>query len=625
MIIIRNREMLIPDNEMTIGTNYDAVSESRVFRINRFSQGGVDISGLTFRLDLEYESGDYDTLIMDKEIADEFVYITWTIPHSILQQPGTVKIQIRAIDDGAVVRWSTYQAAMFVDRHLNVPANYTGDLTEIEQMEQDHQYFKSVIQELEANIDYKRDAEAWAVGTRDGVAVPQTDETWHNNAKYYARYAGQTGVAQLSEIVSGQSAQIAQNAAEMDEISETVAQNASTINQTAADLESYWGVTKNNLASVETTDYASRAYAVGEYLVTKDGVLCRVTQAIASGARLVFGTNIQGTSIADELNNGYVETYSPVTGITFHRIGRVVTLRINGLAVTPNTTWTTIFNGVLTRFRPIGNVYIVGTSTNAAYAGVRITGTEIQYSGSLSSLYATATYIAQSDAGDTPFVVNTYALTISQGTGSTITVQRTASTRQGAALGNLANGAAIYTGDVLKITFGASSGYTLGTHTVNGATFASGGTVTVGSDVAVVSTATNSTITIYVRAVGVANPDSDEPDTAVPDRNFAFKVPSGKTWAQIAAGSVISASNNPGIYNSSGWSGHDYEFNAYLGDNTVSNWPYLVAARRQTHTAYRNHAMALYRGTTAAGTRQNATDTPVSGATYYCEPDMEYV
>lgn len=34
-------------------------------------------------------------------------------------------------------------------------------------------------------------AEAWAVGERAGEPVPDTDETWHNNAKFYAEAAGQ--------------------------------------------------------------------------------------------------------------------------------------------------------------------------------------------------------------------------------------------------------------------------------------------------------------------------------------------------------------------------------------------------------------------------------------------------
>lgn len=33
---------------------------------------------------------------------------------------------------------------------------------------------------------YKEDAEAWAVGTRNGTAVPSSDAAYHNNAKYYA-------------------------------------------------------------------------------------------------------------------------------------------------------------------------------------------------------------------------------------------------------------------------------------------------------------------------------------------------------------------------------------------------------------------------------------------------------
>ena len=42
----------------------------------------------------------------------------------------------------------------------------------------------------ETNADsHAEDAEAWAVGTRDGSPVGQTDPTYHNNAKYYAEEA----------------------------------------------------------------------------------------------------------------------------------------------------------------------------------------------------------------------------------------------------------------------------------------------------------------------------------------------------------------------------------------------------------------------------------------------------
>lgn len=43
------------------------------------------------------------------------------------------------------------------------------------------------IYQIKTAIDQsKTDAEAWAVGTRNGVAVKATDITYENNAKYYA-------------------------------------------------------------------------------------------------------------------------------------------------------------------------------------------------------------------------------------------------------------------------------------------------------------------------------------------------------------------------------------------------------------------------------------------------------
>lgn len=51
--------------------------------------------------------------------------------------------------------------------------------------------------------DLKSDAEAWAVGTRDGNPVPSSDETYHNNAKYWAgQYIGKLTDAQYSALQS---------------------------------------------------------------------------------------------------------------------------------------------------------------------------------------------------------------------------------------------------------------------------------------------------------------------------------------------------------------------------------------------------------------------------------------
>lgn len=83
-----------------------------------------------------------------------------------------------------------------------------------------------------------------------------------------------------------------------------------------------------------------------------------------------------------------------------------------------------------------------------------------------------------------------YTLSISAGTGSTISVTCGGS--------SLSNGATINYGDVLTVTYGASSGYTLATHTVNGTTFTSGNTHTVTGNVAVAATATATGYTLTI-------------------------------------------------------------------------------------------------------------------------------
>lgn len=81
-----------------------------------------------------------------------------------------------------------------------------------------------------------------------------------------------------------------------------------------------------------------------------------------------------------------------------------------------------------------------------------------------------------------------FSLSISAGTGSSITVNRTSSA-VGLATGNLANGAEIYKDDKLKITFTPQTNYAIKTRTVNGSTFTSGNTHTVAGNVSVASTA----------------------------------------------------------------------------------------------------------------------------------------
>ena len=84
-------------------------------------------------------------------------------------------------------------------------------------------------------------------------------------------------------------------------------------------------------------------------------------------------------------------------------------------------------------------------------------------------------------------VSKTYTITTNAGAGSTINVNRAASNV--GTTGNIASGAIIYNGDALTINFVPDSNYEVLVHTVNGATFTSGNTYTVSSNVSVISTA----------------------------------------------------------------------------------------------------------------------------------------
>lgn len=82
-----------------------------------------------------------------------------------------------------------------------------------------------------------------------------------------------------------------------------------------------------------------------------------------------------------------------------------------------------------------------------------------------------------------------YTLSISSGTGSNISVNRTFCAGSGGTGKISAGTKKLYYGDKLKITFTPSSNYAIDTHKVNGVTFASGNTHAVSGNVTILSTA----------------------------------------------------------------------------------------------------------------------------------------
>lgn len=77
-------------------------------------------------------------------------------------------------------------------------------------------------------------------------------------------------------------------------------------NTTYWQLSAYGGSAANmagNFAPLETTEYASRAYSVGEIFVDKDSQLVKATATINIGDQIVSGTNCDNTTIAELLES----------------------------------------------------------------------------------------------------------------------------------------------------------------------------------------------------------------------------------------------------------------------------------------------------------------------------------
>ena len=127
-------------------------------------------------------------------------------------------------------------------------------------------------------------------------------------------------------------------------------------------------------------------------------------------------------------------------------------------------------------------------------------GTSKQITLAFSGTINSVTYFTYPNESSTVTVASATArsLSLSAGSGAEISVSRQSS--PWAAAGSLLSGDAIYDGDVLVIRFSALTGYALSTHTVNGADFESGGSLTVSANVTVSVTAALLAYTLTIAA-----------------------------------------------------------------------------------------------------------------------------
>lgn len=135
MILVKNKELLFSNREQYLGTTADNHSAVRTFQIPRICIDGVDIADLSFRINVKRTDEEPDSCYLEKEVRDEEILLTWDIDGSVLVEPGTMFINLRAHDDDGSLKWASYQAPVYVEGTTEQPELPSGQLTELEELE----------------------------------------------------------------------------------------------------------------------------------------------------------------------------------------------------------------------------------------------------------------------------------------------------------------------------------------------------------------------------------------------------------------------------------------------------------------------------------------------------------
>ena len=134
MISIIGKEMLFPNEEQTFIAG-DTRTVSRTFMMKRYEADRIDLSPLTFRLDVEYKSGKKDTLLLIKTVQEESIVLFLEVDAGIFRENGTVFIAVRGNDADGVLNWTTAKAPVFVEGAIDTDGDWKGELSELKQME----------------------------------------------------------------------------------------------------------------------------------------------------------------------------------------------------------------------------------------------------------------------------------------------------------------------------------------------------------------------------------------------------------------------------------------------------------------------------------------------------------
>ncbi len=313
MITVVGRKLIIPETDKQIGTTYDNNSEVRHIRINRITTGGVDLSNLRFKLDLEYADTTPDTCLLDVEVQDEYILLTWTIPAACLTHKGTVWIAIRSYDENGTVKWATNRGAVYVGHTIFDGEAYSEHLTEFEQLEEritqkmeildtNESERQTAEEQREANEERRINNEAeWQRQAEAAIdAANATLETATEKAATATR-AADTATTKASE-ASSSAASAGQSAATATQKAETATIKAgeADASATSAGQSATIATQKAEVATTKAAEAAASAERA-QQAAGCDGTAQSISAIDTQGLLTEIGGNSNAQALLDEL------------------------------------------------------------------------------------------------------------------------------------------------------------------------------------------------------------------------------------------------------------------------------------------------------------------------------------
>ena len=259
---------LLPPEPLLSASQYDNGRPVKVY----VQYDGTDFplgSGVTAKIQVRKPSG--KVVIADAQVSTGTNVITFNLLTQMTAEYGLIPMELSLTGDGqepiGTANWTAY-----IEKS---PASGSPSDTWVQDLDEKVEQAVEAAEDAEQNA---LDAEAWAVGRRNGEDVPDVDPTYENNAKYYA----------LSSISAKEDAEAAASAA---------AESAGSAADSATDASG----SASAAAGSATASAGSAAQAAGSATAAASSASAASTSA---GAAAQSATESAGYATASENSAG---------------------------------------------------------------------------------------------------------------------------------------------------------------------------------------------------------------------------------------------------------------------------------------------------------------------------------